>query len=829
MAASVASGERSGGRATNRSKRAVSATVADQSATDAAASGDTDAAASGDTDAAAQSSGDSTPALGETERAVAAEWLANPRMAAGRATEAAATATVVTDAVSEVPVQAEPAAVSGESAGSPTTAPEEAPPVTPSVVAGALIDDVLNPFSGGAPATPGDSPAEWLLLAAARRELGVDAADAATPPVSYAPVITLENSVIRGVNSDGETPPVSENGNPLTYTVVSDPSAGGKVRLDSTTGNFSFLPDLSVVNSQTSEQFSVRVSETTQLVAFLEKVPLVGGLVQPIVFGLQQVPIVNTLLGPLIGYGITSTVDIDLATLAPTGTPVAFTTMMPSFDGTLISVNYFPASDATPGYTAPTILNGPGLGAAGNTDPDSVLTTLDSVPGLVPLRDAGYNVVTWDPRGEFASGGVLQLDSPAFEGQDVKSIIDWVSTLSSTKFESGTDPMLGMVGGSYGGGIQLVTAGIDSRVDAIVPSSAWNTLNASLYTNNAFKTSYSALLLLDLVTTGARINSQIYSGIITGSLLGVLTESQQALLASSGPDFLLSNISAPTLFLQGTADVLFPLEQALTNADSLDATVPTKMVWFCGGHGVCLNPINPLQSDLLISETLDWLDRYVNEDTMVDTGPEFSWFDQDGQYYTSDVSPLDPNFYGPDFGGASAGGFLPIFPLLGGSGPQNQAPLPVSLGLGSEAGNAVNLSVAAPPDASEADPVEVVGAPTLTFTYSGLGTSRHLYAQVVDDQTGLVLGNIVTPVPVTLDGRSHTVTIDLEDIAYTMGPTDSLTVQLAAAATPFLNFTGFGFVNVSDMSVEIPTVGAGANAMSEMPAVPEAQAVLVTA
>ena len=50
-----------------------------------------------------------------------------------------------------------------------------------------------------------------------------------------------------------------------------------------------------------------------------------------------------------------------------------------------------------------------------------------------------------------------------------------------------------------------------------------------------------------------------------------------------------------------------------------------------------------------------------------------------------------------------------------------------------------------------------MGAPELTLTYSGTGSSRHVYAQLVDDTTGLVLGNAVTPVPVTLDGQTHTV------------------------------------------------------------------------
>ena len=38
-----------------------------------------------------------------------------------------------------------------------------------------------------------------------------------------------------------------------------------------------------------------------------------------------------------------------------------------------------------------------------------------------------------------------------------------------------------MSGGSYGGGIQLVMAGIDDRVDVIAPTIAWNSLVTSLF------------------------------------------------------------------------------------------------------------------------------------------------------------------------------------------------------------------------------------------------------------------------------------------------------------------------------------------------------------
>ncbi|WP_431238616.1 CocE/NonD family hydrolase [Mycolicibacterium aichiense] len=657
----------------------------------------------------------------------------------------------------------------------------------------ALPDAPALPAPGG----PLRAAADLLSAAASRRE---DRIAAAATQLSYSPAITLDDSVITGTNSGAQTPPVSGQGHPLVFTVVRGPSSGGKVRLDSSTGNFTFLPDLSVVDGQGREQFSVLVSETTPFVAALTGVPLVGGVVQQLVFALQQTPVVGEVLSPLIGRGVVTTVDVNVGELAPTGTPVAFTTLMPSFDGTLISVNYFPMAGATPGYIAPTVFNPPGLGQPGNTDPNSDAP----LPGIAPLREAGYNVVTWDPRGEFASGGLLQMDNPAFEGQDVRAILDWVATLDSTQLDAPGDPRVGMIGGSYGGAIQLVVAGTDPRVDAIVPMITWNSLNDSLFPDDSFKTSFAGLVLLNLLTTGARVNPQILAGMLTGIVLNTLGVGQQAILASSGPDFLLGNITAPTMFVQGTVDVLFPLQQALNNAAGLDPSVPSKMVWFCGGHGPCLDPVNPAQEDLITSEALNWLARYVKDED-VDTGPAFAWFDQNGDYFTSAVNPLDPAFNGAGFGGTSTGGLLPIVPILGGSGPQTQSVFPVSLGLASKAANALNIVVAAPPQATDEDPVEVVGAPQLTFTYSGIGTASHLYAQVVDNETGRVLGNIVTPVPVTLDGRTHTATVDLADIAYTMGPDDTVTVQLVASATPFQSWFGVGAVRVSSMSVVLPT------------------------
>ncbi len=664
-----------------------------------------------------------------------------------------------------------------------------------------LIHDLFDPPAGNSPTTP-SAPTDVLLAAATRREQAAAA-------VQVQPTFNLTNGVIYGsVNGTGTSP--------LTYTVIGDPSAGGKITLDQTTGTFSFLPDLSVVQNHTSETFTVLVNETTPLVTILTGIPVVGSLiVEPIVMALYQVPVLNDLLAPLIGASTMTNVVVPVGTLVGDN-PVAFTTKIASFDGTLISVNYFPATGLTTGDDAPTILNGPGLGTAGNIDPTSTSIVGGLVPGLVPLRDGGYNVITWDPRGEFASGGVLQLDSPAYEGRDVSAIISWAEGMSAVEKDGTGDPLIGMVGGSYGGGIQLVAAGIDSRIDAIVPGIAWNNLSASLYPSDTFKTSYASLLLLSLVTTGARINSQIYAGILTGDLLGVLTESQQALLNSSGPDFLIGNITAPTLFIQGTVDVLFPLAQSIANADALNPAVPTKMIWFCGGHGACLTLTDEqqqAQTDFLVSQQLDWLDHYVKGEDIED-GPAFQWIDQNGNEFASDLTPSADGFNLPaadNLVTTGSGHILPIVPLIGGSGPQTAISLPYSLGLGAPASNAVNI-----PLNLGTEEAQIVAAPTLTMTYSGIGTSRSVYAQIVDEDTGQVVGNIVTPIPVTLNGQEQTVEIPMEYIAYTVNPdgqASHLTLQIVTTATPFLNFTQYGVINISDVSVSLPVYNQANNAV----------------
>src|SRR5215218_1281062 len=70
-----------------------------------------------------------------------------------------------------------------------------------------------------------------------------------------------------------------------------------------------------------------------------------------------------------------------------------------SFDQTAINTHFFPAAGLAAGRRAPTVLVGPGWSMSGATDENGSSEELFGGVGVGTLRAAGYNVLTWDPRG----------------------------------------------------------------------------------------------------------------------------------------------------------------------------------------------------------------------------------------------------------------------------------------------------------------------------------------------------------------------------------------------------------------------------------------------
>jgi ABC-2 type transport system ATP-binding protein len=454
-----------------------------------------------------------------------------------------------------------------------------------------------------------------------------------------------------------------------------------------------------------------------------------------------------------------------------------------SFDGTQIQLSFFPSPQ---GGKAPTILEGHGWGGSRETNPDAASDETTGNVGVGALRKAGFNVLTWDSRGFGNSGGTVTVDSPDAEGRDVQALLDWLAKQPEAQLDQPGDPRAGMTGVSYAGGIELVTAGIDKRIDAIAPIIAWHSLLTSLYKEETVKGGWaSALYAAGVPTSKGRLDPHITSAFGSGATTGTLSPEDRAWFASRGPGDLVNKITVPTFVVEGTADTLFTLDEAITNYAILKGNgVPAKMMWFCGGHGVCLTGAGP--AGHIEAAVVAWLKRYVAQDSAVDTGPKFEWLADDANWRSA-----------PDYPPAQG---APV--SASGSGTLVTSPADTSgtIATAGRAVNAVNVAVSAPP-------VQIVGEPKLELTYSGTGTTTHVFAQLVDDKRGVVVGNQATPIPLTLDGQPHTITRNLEAIA-SVGA--QYTLQITGGTQLYGPARGAGTIIFSKIAITLPTVGAAA-------------------
>lgn len=495
------------------------------------------------------------------------------------------------------------------------------------------------------------------------------------------------------------------------------------------------------------------------------------------------------------------------ATLFAAGTAFARDAHVRSFDGTRILVHFFPAAGLKAHHRAPTVLMGPGWGQLGSTDQNSKTSTAGGVIGIGVLRHHGYNVLTWDPRGFGSSGGTAEVDSPKFEARDVSAMISWVALQHEALLDSTGDPRVGMVGGSYGGGIQLVSAAIDHRIDAIVPDIAWHSLATSLAKNGTAKSGWGIPLYQAALVAHARLDPHITNSAQQEANSFAVSPANLSFYAARGPDNLVNKITAPTLLIQGTVDTLFTLQEAVENYHALRANhVPVKMLWFCGGHGVCLT--NPGDTGRIQRDTLAWLGRYLKRQQHVRTGPGFEWPDQNGHSYSAPSYPLRA-------AGSLQGHGSGMLPLIasGGSGP---APLPPGSSglLGSIGGNFAAAKATNAVDVRLAPPSHtaiVMGAPRLRFSYTGTApkANARVLAQVLDQTTGKVLDNQITPIVVRLDGRTHSVNLPLEIITATAGHSSRFTVQLVAQSVLYNTHPQGGSITFSNVRVSVPLVRLG--------------------
>ncbi|QNS03279.1 CocE/NonD family hydrolase [Streptomyces xanthii] len=369
------------------------------------------------------------------------------------------------------------------------------------------------------------------------------------------------------------------------------------------------------------------------------------------------------------------------ATTPYTVTALKFTVQAGTRTCTVDADLYRPAGvDAA--HPAPAVLTTNGFGGSksdGSTDATGKA-----------FAQRGYVGLVYSGLGFGRSGCLVSLDDPRIDGKAASALVDFLAGTRAaddgTKADyvakdAGNDPRVGMIGGSYGGAVQLATASVDHRVDALVPLITWNDLAYSLDPQNAadrdvpgaFKWQWSNGFFLmgegqplivpnldpsrinklgclhfvdDACETIRTLNSGRYPAERTRSLL--------AYARSVSPVSYLKDVKAPTLLVQGQADSLFNLNEARATYDTLRAQGTTaKMIWQSWGHsGGLTDPasgeLNLGQGNLETSyvgrRILAWFDRYLRHEKGVDTGPAFAYYrdwigDPDGTYATASAVP----------------------------------------------------------------------------------------------------------------------------------------------------------------------------------------------
>ncbi|GAA1567661.1 hypothetical protein GCM10009789_21370 [Kribbella sancticallisti] len=228
----------------------------------------------------------------------------------------------------------------------------------------------------------------------------------------------------------------------------------------------------------------------------------------------------------------------------------------------------FQPANATARSTVPLIFHSHGWGGSRTKDPAAFKQYLD----------ANYGVLSFDQRSFGESTGVAHVMNPDLEGRDVVALVDFVATLDWVTKQRPNDPLIGAIGGSYGGGYQFAGAFTElrdkgrTRFDALAPEITWWDLKQSLAPDEAARTMWLTILFAG---GGSHLPPEIAAGFVALITTGHWPTGQagrdlDAFFAKNGPAWHVKNgrkLDIPVLIGQGLPDNLFNLNQGLQNFD----------------------------------------------------------------------------------------------------------------------------------------------------------------------------------------------------------------------------------------------------------------------
>ncbi|CAB4733251.1 MAG: alpha/beta fold hydrolase [Actinobacteria bacterium] len=239
------------------------------------------------------------------------------------------------------------------------------------------------------------------------------------------------------------------------------------------------------------------------------------------------------------------------------------------------------------------------------------------------FRDKGFAVLTWTARGFGKSTGQIAMNSIGAEVSDTRALISYLAKNTKIKQDKTGDPLVGIMGSSYGGANALLTASQDRRIDAVISDITWNDLQNDLFPqavtgskiSGPFKkvwagTFFSAVSLQSAYLGECGSFTQEWCDAYRNAALsGEPSAAEKKLLASVSPKNFVSSITAPTLLSQGQADSLFPLSESYDTAKLIKKAkpeLPLAMIWHAAGHDGGLD-----QNEYLRSQYLNWFMKYL--------------------------------------------------------------------------------------------------------------------------------------------------------------------------------------------------------------------------
>lgn len=270
-----------------------------------------------------------------------------------------------------------------------------------------------------------------------------------------------------------------------------------------------------------------------------------------------------------------------------------------------------------------------------------------SHPFVSALNEAGFLVLTWDARGFGQSGGEVRFDDPSYEGRDALQVLRWLNTSSpysdDLARDASGDPVVGMSGGSYGGGVQWSALVADrilgpspgeaptDSLDALAPEITWHNLSQAAIPGGVPKTFIDALLT-GAGAASARLggappapdgfcpnadgqNEDQHRAVVSGFGANGRTERTDRWTGLRSIETYLDHPDLdvpPTFLVQGLRDTTLPPNEALDTFTAVRGEADAKVMLHPTGHG--WDGVPPEKDEDLLA----WFEHHLQDEPLPD-------------------------------------------------------------------------------------------------------------------------------------------------------------------------------------------------------------------